>query len=374
MPNLKSQIINLKSQTDNSYPIYFSDSFDALAEKIAPFVKDKICAIVSNPVVWPLYGKEVATAIKNAGGNPVKTLLPDGEEHKNFSELEKLLEKFVENNLNRKSIVVALGGGVVGDLAGYAAASYMRGIPYIQIPTTLLAQVDSSVGGKTGVNLSLGKNLVGAFYQPKLVYINWNTLSTLLAREVRAGYAEVIKYGVISDADLFKLLEKQTAEVFKSFESSSLVVPGILGEIIKRCCKIKTEVVAEDEREHGLRAILNYGHTFAHAIEKLTNYTEFVHGEAVAIGMNAAAVYANKLGMCEADVINRQKMLIESAGLPTQFPKLETEEVIAEFYHDKKATASELKFILPAKIGKVKIIKNPDLAALKETITDCETE
>ena len=374
----KLQKVNLKSlshfsgdQIDNSYSIYFEKNFDALAEKLSPFVKDKICAIVSNPTVWPLYGDVVEKAIESAGGTPVKILLPDGEKFKNLSEFEILLENCVENNLSRNSLLIALGGGVVGDMTGYAAASYMRGIPFIQIPTTLLAQVDSSVGGKTGVNLSNGKNLVGAFYQTKLVFINYNTLKTLPIRELRAGYAEVIKYGIIADAGLFKKFEKYTADIFQNFKKSPPEIHEKLGEIIQLCCKIKAEVVAEDEREHGRRAILNYGHTFAHAIEKLTNYKKYVHGEAVAIGMHAAAVFANKLGMCDAELINRQKTLLESAGLPTQFPELQVEEVIATFYHDKKATASNLKFVLPTKIGEVKIVKNPDLDKLKETIAEC---
>jgi len=362
---------NIKCQINNGYSIYFEKSFDSLREKLSPFVKDKICAIVSNPIVWPLYGDVVAKAIEAAGGTPVKILLPDGEKFKNLSEIEKLLEKCVENNLSRKSLLIALGGGVVGDMTGFAAASYMRGIPFIQIPTTLLAQVDSSVGGKTGVNLANGKNLVGAFYQPKLVFINSESLKTLTIKELRAGYAEVIKYGIIADANLFELLENHTSNIFKNFEKTSPEIHEKLDEIIQICCKIKAEVVAEDEREHGRRAILNYGHTFAHAIEKLTNYKKYVHGEAVAIGMHAAAVFANKLGMCDKSLINRQKMLIESAGLPIQFPKLQVEEVIATFYNDKKATAKDLKFILPTKIGEVEIVKNPDLDKLKETIIEC---
>ncbi len=369
--NFKFQDVNLKSQINNSYSIYFEKSFESLAERLAPFVKNKICAIVSNPTVWPLYGNAVEKAVKIAGGSPVKILLPDGEKFKNLAEIETLLEKCVENNLSRKSLLIALGGGVVGDMTGFAAASYMRGIPFIQIPTTLLAQVDSSVGGKTGVNLSNGKNLVGAFYQPKLVFINSESLKTLPVRELRAGYAEVIKYGIIADANLFELLENHTSNIFKNFEKTPSEIHEKIGGIIQICCKIKAEVVAEDEREHGRRAILNYGHTFAHAIEKLTNYKKYVHGEAVAIGMHAAAVFANKLGMCDKSLINRQKMLIEAAGLPTQFPKLQVEEVIATFYHDKKATASDLKFVLPTRIGEVEIVKNPDLDKLKETIIEC---
>ena len=369
--NFKSQTVNLKSQINNSYLIYFEKNFDVLAEKLSPFVKDKICAIVSNPTVWPLYGNAIEKAVKTAGGTPVKSLLPDGEKFKNLNEIEILLEKCVENSLSRKSLLIALGGGVVGDMTGFAAASYMRGIPFVQIPTTLLAQVDSSVGGKTGVNLANGKNLVGAFYQPKLVFINSESLKTLPIKELRAGYAEVIKYGIIAEANLFELLEKYTSNIFKTFEKTPSDIHEKLGEIIQICCKIKAEVVAEDEREYGRRAILNYGHTFAHTIEKLTNYKKYVHGEAVAIGMHAAAVFAKKLGLCDNSLINRQKMLIESAGLPTQFPKLEIEEIIQAFYHDKKATAKDQKFILPTNIGEVEIVKNPNLDKLKETIIEC---
>ena len=360
--------INLK---ERSYPIHISSDFNALAEKIKPFAYEKKCCIVSNPTVWPLYGKQVTEAIKKTGAEVCYALIPDGEKYKNLAELERLLNEFVQQKLDRSSLLIALGGGIVGDVTGYAAASFMRGIPFVQIPTTLLAQVDSSVGGKTGVNLASGKNLVGAFYQPKMVYINHNTLTTLPESECRAGYAEVIKYGVINDAKLFGELEVETKDIFNALVAGTPGKASALPEIIKRCCEIKAEVVAQDERENGIRAILNYGHTFAHAIEMLTNYKQFVHGEAVAIGMHAAAVYANKLGMCNFELINRQRMLIEAAGLPTKFPELETEKVIEAFSHDKKTTAAGLKFVLPASIGKVEIVKNPDISALKETIDEC---
>ena len=314
----------------------------------------------------------MADVIKKSGAEVCHALIPDGEKYKNLTELEKLLNDLVQQKLDRSSLLIALGGGVVGDVTGFAATSFMRGIPFVQIPTTLLAQVDSSVGGKTGVNLSSGKNLVGAFYQPKMVYINWNILATLPERECRAGYAEIIKHGVINDAKLFAILEAETKNIFNELANGTPEKATAIPEIIKRSCEIKAEIVAEDEHERGIRAILNYGHTFAHAIEMLTNYKQFVHGEAVAIGMNAAAVLANKLGMCGDELINRQKMLIESAGLPTKFPAFDTEKVIEAFYRDKKTTSSELKFVLPTSIGEVEIIKNPDMSALKETIDECK--
>lgn len=356
---------------ERSYPIVITSDFNSLSEKIKPFANGKICCVITNSTIKQLYGDEVETAIKAAGAKLCFSLIPDGEEYKNLTEFEKLLNNLVKNNLDRKSLIVALGGGIVGDVAGFAAATFMRGIPFVQIPTTLLAQVDSSVGGKTGVNLSTGKNLVGAFYQPKLVFINWNTLATLPLRECRAGYAEIIKYGVIYDKSLFEKLEGVTKSIFNALEDKSPENANDLSEIIKRCCEIKADVVAKDERENGLRAILNYGHTFAHAIEMLTNYKKYVHGEAVAIGMHAAAVFARKLNMCDDELVNRQKMLIETAGLPTQFPELEVEQVFDAFYHDKKATVSGVKFVLPVEIGKVEIIKNPSSTLLKETIKEC---
>ncbi len=357
---------------ERSYPIHISSDFDMLTDKIKPFAQGKTCCIVSNPTIWPLYGEQVKNAIQKSGAEVCHALIPDGEKYKNLTELEKLLNELVQQKLDRSSLLIALGGGIVGDVTGFAAASFMRGIPFVQIPTTLLAQVDSSVGGKTGVNLVSGKNLVGAFYQPKMVFINWNILATLPERECRAGYAEVIKSGIIYDEQLFTILEAETRNIFNEFANGTPEKAPALSEIIKRCCEIKAEVVAEDEHERGLRAILNYGHTFAHAIEMLTNYKQFVHGEAVAIGMNAAAVLANKLGMCDSELINRQKMLIEAAGLPTKIPLFDTEKVIEAFYRDKKTTSSGLNFVLPTSIGKVEIIKNPDLSALSATIDECK--
>ena len=356
-----------------SYPIHFGDGFAGLAQALAPIVKGRACAIVSNPAVWPLYGTEVSAAVVAAGGAPQELLVPDGEQFKNLREFERLLEELAAIGLTRPDVLLALGGGVVGDLAGFTAAAYMRGIAFVQIPTTLLAQVDSSIGGKTGVNLAAGKNLAGAFYQPRAVYINWNTLATLPVRECRAGYAEVIKYSVIADAALFELLERETPAIFAAFDTMPPRVPAVLGAIIRRCCAIKAEVVAEDERETGRRAILNYGHTFAHSIETLTHYEVCAHGEAVAIGMHAAARLAVRLGLCDPSVAERQERLLQAAGLATRFPQLDPAQVIAAFARDKKARGAELRFVLPRRIGCVEVVSNPDSAALRETLEECMT-
>ena len=351
-----------------SYPIVFGDAFNDLASAATPVVGGRTCAIVSNPTVWALYGEQVADALRKAGATTTHALVPDGEEFKNMTELDRLLEHLAHCALDRTSVVAALGGGVVGDIAGFAAATYMRGIGCIQVPTTLLAQVDSSVGGKTGVNLDAGKNLVGAFHQPRLVYVNWATLATLPLRESRAGYAEVIKYGVIADAALFAQLEQATPALFDGLAARPPRIEPALGAIVRRCSEIKADVVSQDERESGLRAILNYGHTFAHAIEVLAGYRGIVHGEAVAMGMHAAAVFACALGLCSADMVRRQKALIEAAGLPTAFPDLPAEKVIEAFRHDKKTAGARLKFVLPREIGKVEIVTNPDQQLLRAAI------
>ena len=356
---------------DRSYQIVFSTSFDDLATALVPLVLNRSCAVVTNPTVWSLYGEEVVAAIRTARAKATHVFIPDGEQFKNMAELDRMLDQLAQQRLDRSAILVALGGGVVGDMAGFAAACYMRGIDYIQIPTTLLAQVDSSVGGKTGVNLESGKNLVGAFHQPRLVYVNWRTLATLPLREVRAGYAEVIKYGIIAAADLFARLENTTFAIVSGLAAKPPRVADALGDIIRRCCEIKADIVSRDERESNIRALLNYGHTFAHAIEMLTDYRTYVHGEAVAIGMHAAATLAYRLGLCSPELVIRQKLLIASAGLPVEFPDLPADTVIAAFQHDKKTAGSRLRFILPREIGLVDIVTEPDPAVVRQTIEEC---
>jgi 3-dehydroquinate synthase len=352
---------------ERSYPIHFAESFDPLADTLRPIVSERACAIVSCETVWDLYGTAIENAVSTAGGRPGHVLMPEGEAHKNLATLAHLHEELVGLELNRSSVLIALGGGIVGDVGGFAAATFMRGIPYVQVPTTLLSQVDSSVGGKTGVNLSQGKNLVGAFYQPRAVCINVTTLATLPAREFRAGYAEVIKYGFIADAGLVAELEQATEAIHAGFPD---IHPQLL-PLIRRCCAIKADVVARDEREGGLRAILNYGHTFAHAVETLTSYGTYVHGEAVAIGMHAAASYAVALGLCPPELVERQRVLLEQAGLPLRFPALPLDDVMAAFRRDKKATATSVRFVLPVDLGRVQIVSDPDEDILRDVLEQC---
>ena len=252
---------------ERSYDIVLGNSIlDGIGEELKAFHLSPKIAIVSNPTVFSLYGERVSDSIRNAGFDSFTVTIPDGEEHKNLATLQQIYNELLRYRLDRQSAVVALGGGVVGDIAGFAASTYMRGIPYIQVPTTLLAQVDSSVGGKTGVDHELGKNMIGAFWQPKLVWVDGDTLKTLPERQFRAGLAEVIKYGVIYDSELFAFLETNKDRIMNLDEEALI-------HIIKRSCEIKAGVVSQDEREAGLRAILNYGHTIGHAIETVTGYT-----------------------------------------------------------------------------------------------------
>ncbi|MCK5235682.1 MAG: 3-dehydroquinate synthase, partial [Deltaproteobacteria bacterium] len=272
-------------------------------------------AVVTNPTVGALYAETLMDSLKGAGIDPLLIEIPDGEEFKNLSEISKVYDRLLEEKFERSFPIVALGGGVIGDMTGFVAATYLRGVPYIQIPTTLLSQVDSSVGGKTGVNHPLGKNLIGAFYQPSLVLIDPDVLKTLDDRDYKAGLAEVIKYGVIRDETFFDFLS-DNIEVILDQESSSLI------SIIEKSCAIKAKIVSEDEREGGVRAILNMGHTFGHAIEKLSGYGTYKHGEAVSVGMVMAASLACKMGIAGAEVLERIKSLVISFGLPVEVDEI----------------------------------------------------
>jgi len=346
---------------ERSYDIVLGNSIlDGIGEELKAFHLSPKIAVVSNPTVFSLYGERISDSIRNAGFDLLTVTIPDGEEHKNLATLQQIYNELLRYRLDRKSAVVALGGGVVGDIAGFAASTYMRGIPYIQVPTTLLAQVDSSVGGKTGVDHELGKNMIGAFWQPKLVWVDGDTLKTLPERQFRAGLAEVIKYGVIYDSELFAFLEKNKDSIMNLNEEALI-------HIIKRSCEIKAGVVSQDEREAGLRAILNYGHTIGHAIETVTGYTRFLHGEAVAIGMHLEARLAEKLGLIPEDQAVRIKNLIESYGLPAEKPNdLKEQSLFLSMQLDKKAVAGELKFILPEKIGEVRIQEGISDKTLRE--------
>jgi 3-dehydroquinate synthase len=302
-------------------------------------------AIVSDRAVADLYLKPVEESLRQAGFETDVILLPAGEEHKNLAAVATIYDRLVAARFERRSALVALGGGVVGDVTGFAAASYLRGVPYVQVPTTLLAQVDSSVGGKTGVNHKEGKNLIGAFYQPRLVWIDVVALRSLPKREVVAGLAEVIKYGVIADAALFRRLEDKLDEILR-------LDSAMLTEIVAASCAIKAAVVAKDERESDLRAVLNFGHTVGHALEALTSYEKFLHGEAVAIGMVQAAAISVAEGACDRDSFERIRRLIVRAGLAADIPRdVSLPELVKYMEVDKKSSEGKIKFILCEGIG-----------------------
>jgi 3-dehydroquinate synthase len=348
---------------ERSYDIIIGSTIlDKLGENLKALNLSPNIAIVSNPTVFSLYGERVSESVKKTGFNVVTVTVPDGEEYKDLLRVQYIYDELLRNKLDRYSALIALGGGVIGDMTGFAASTYMRGISYVQVPTTLLAQVDSSVGGKTGVNHSLGKNMIGTFWQPGLVWIDVATLQTLPKREVLAGLAEVIKYGVIFDKGLFDFLETNRGMILNLDYNA-------LTHIIKRSCKIKAEVVAKDERESGLRAILNYGHTIGHAIETLTGYTQFLHGEAVAIGMYREAVLSHVLGFIGKEQVMRIKAVIDAYGLPSEMPpEVSADSLLASMQLDKKTVAGQLKFILPEKIGAVRIQKGISEKAIKESL------
>jgi 3-dehydroquinate synthase len=307
------------------------------------------CAIITDTNVAPRFAKAAAGSLRKAGFESALIIVPAGERAKSLKTVAACFDQLAAHRLERGSFIVALGGGVVGDLAGFVAATYLRGIAFVQVPTTLLAQVDSSVGGKVGVNLRAGKNLVGAFHQPRLVLCDLDTLRTLPAREFRAGLAEVIKYGVISDARLFRRLERDLGKLLEQD-------PKTLASVIARCCEIKADVVGRDETDAGPRAILNFGHTIGHAIENSVGYGRYLHGEAISLGqVGAAALSQELLGLASADVI-RIGNLLAAAGLPNRIrltPKLRR-SLLAAMRLDKKVSAGKVKFVLAERIGAVR--------------------
>ncbi|MEO5359016.1 MAG: 3-dehydroquinate synthase [Nitrospirota bacterium] len=337
---------------ERSYEITIANgAIDSLGERLLSFGFNKKIALISNTTVFPLYGAHVTESIEKAGFKVFPIIVPDAEEHKDLRHVEIVLGEMFKIGLDRKSALVALGGGVVGDLAGFAASIYMRGIGFIQVPTTLLSQVDSSVGGKTGVNHPVGKNMIGTFYQPRFVCIDIDTLRTLPARELHAGIAEVIKYGIIQDPELFTYL-KDNREKILSQDSAAL------RHIIHTSCRIKADVVSKDERESGLREILNYGHTAGHALETVTQYKKYLHGEAVAWGMYVEARIAAALSLLPLWILDEIKALIEGYALPVSMPKdIAPVSVVEAMNYDKKTVAGAIKFVLPTGIGSVKILK-----------------
>ncbi|MEK6603987.1 MAG: 3-dehydroquinate synthase [Nitrospirota bacterium] len=321
---------------------------DRVGEHLLPLAKSANAVVVTNTVVHRLYGSRLTRSLQSAGFRTSVICLPDGERTKSLRWVSAILNELVRRRYERQTMLLALGGGVVGDLAGFAAAVYLRGIPFVQVPTTLVAQVDSSIGGKTGVNHPLGKNLIGSFYQPQLVLSDPDVLQTLPAREYRAGLAEVIKYGVIADARFFKFLETEMHRIL-NFD------PPAVQHIVQSSSACKAAVVSEDEREGDRRRILNFGHTVGHALETVTKYRRYRHGEAVAIGMVVAARLAVQLGLADARVAARIHDLVCQAGLPDQLPPYPPSALLRAMRQDKKVRDRRIHFVLPDRIGHVSV-------------------
>lgn len=327
-----------------SYPIHIGAGLLARADIVLERLKAPMVAIVSNDTVAPLYLEILSNALRGKGVRVTEIILPDGESHKDWQTLNRIYDALLDNRCERATTILALGGGVVGDLAGFAAATYQRGVPFMQMPTTLLAQVDSSVGGKTGINHPRGKNMIGAFHQPRLVLADTDTLDTLPERELRAGLAEVIKYGLIRDASFFEWLELNVGKLLAR-DSEALTFA------IERSCANKAAVVAEDENEAGVRALLNLGHTFGHAIEAGLGYGRWLHGEAVAAGTVMAAELSRRLGWLSDSDCARIAALLERTGLPTAGPALGADRYLDLMALDKKVEAGKLRLILLKRIG-----------------------
>jgi len=343
---MQSLTVNLG---DRSYPIHLGVRLLERAGELLrqAGLRGKV-AVVTNPTVAQLYLDSLDEALHQAGFEVAPILVPDGEEHKNLKSLAAIYDRLIAERLERKACIVALGGGVIGDLAGFAAATYLRGVPYVQVPTTLLAQVDSSVGGKTAVNHDDGKNLIGAFYQPKLVLIDIAVLRSLPRRELIAGLAEVIKYGIIEDAALFSMLEQSIDKIIGLNQE-------MLTRIIAASCSIKARVVEADEREDDYRAVLNFGHTIGHALEAATGYRKFLHGEAVGVGMVKAAALSVNQRFCDAASLKRVMALIQKAGLPVEIPpEVAPQSLIQAMEIDKKVAGGKIKFIMCEGIGKTR--------------------
>jgi len=347
---------------DRSYPILIGEQLLARADLILPHLAQKQVAIVTNTTVAPLYLDTLRLALEAQDVKVVPIVLPDGEAYKTAETLNQIYDALLSNRCERKTTLIALGGGVIGDLTGYAAATYLRGVPFIQVPTTLLAQVDSSVGGKTGINHPLGKNMIGAFYQPQLVLADTLTLNTLPDRELSAGLAEVIKYGLIGDLAFFAWLEHNMAALLARD-------PAALAYAIHRSCEDKAKVVAADEREGGIRALLNLGHTFGHAIESGMGYGNWLHGEAVAAGTLLAADLSRRMGWLSATDVERTRQLFELAGLPVIAPDLGVAKYLDLMGLDKKVEGGKIRFILLRAIGDGVVTADVPEALLKETLT-----
>jgi 3-dehydroquinate synthase len=371
-PLKKSEIVRIEF-AERSYNIHIGASLLDDFGIFEGLPKASVAVIVTNTTIAPIYAARLQASLLGRYKTIHTIVLPDGEAYKTWQTLNLIFDDLLKHSCDRKTTLFALGGGVVGDMTGFAAASYMRGVPFVQVPTTLLAQVDSSVGGKTGINHPLGKNMVGAFYQPQLVLCDLNTLNSLPTRELSAGLAEVIKYGPIADMVFFDWIEA-------NIDALLTRDPVALAHAVKRCCEIKAYVVGQDEREAGLRAILNFGHTFGHAIEAGLGYGAWLHGEAVGCGMVMAAQLSQRLGLVDAAFVKRLTSLIKKAGLPTVAPNLaptsatntqtNADRYLELMRVDKKAEASEIKFILINQPGQCVVQTAPD-ALVREVIAAC---
>lgn len=348
---------------DRSYPIYIGSELLSNPDLYAPHIHGKQVMIVTNDVVAPIYLEDIKKALKGYRVDTV--ILPDGESHKDLTTLNKIFDALLEHRHNRTTTLIALGGGVVGDMTGFAAASYQRGVNFIQVPTTLLSQVDSSVGGKTGVNHPLGKNMIGAFHQPQAVIADTDTLETLPLAEMAAGMAEVIKYGLICDSDFYDWLQESVASLISGDAE-------LLAEAIYRSCENKAKVVSQDEREGGIRAILNLGHTFGHAIEAHQGYGSWLHGEAVGAGMMMAVDLSARLGALSDGQVLKLRRLLQAAHLPVEGPKdMSCDDYISRMAVDKKVLDGTLRLVLLKQIGEAYVTSDVPSSLLLETLMAC---
>ena len=356
---MQTLIVSLE---ERSYPIHIGCGLLAQSKLLLPHLKQKKVVVVTNTTVGPLYLERLSRTLNEIGVAVIPVILPDGEEYKHWETLNLIFDALLRNHCERNTTLIALGGGVIGDMGGFAASCYQRGMPFIQVPTTLLSLVDSSVGGKTAINHPLGKNMIGAFYQPKLVLADISTLDTLPDRELKAGLAEVIKYGLIRDPDFFEWLENNIEKLLARDKEA-------LSYAVHRSCANKAEVVAADERETGERALLNLGHTFGHAIETGLGYGEWLHGEAVAAGTLIAAELSCRLGWLTAESVSRIENLFVRAGLPVKGPKLEVSRYIELMRHDKKVQDGKLRLVLLKKIGQAIISDQASEAEIAGSIS-----
>lgn len=344
----------------NAYDICIDTGMQCFEEYLKPLTEGRRLLVVSDSIVFPLHGEKVVEVLKKFDSSVFRYIMPAGEKSKQIDEVSRIYQFMLEKNFEREDLIVALGGGVVGDVAGFVASTYCRGIPFIQMPTTLLSQVDSSVGGKVGINFNHVKNVIGSFYQPHIVCINLEFLRTLPLRQIRNGLAEIVVHAIIANEDLFTYLEQNVERVFR-LETESL------GYLVGLNCSIKRDVVVQDEYDKGIRAILNFGHTIGHAVEGVANY-QLLHGEAVSVGIIGAIKLARRLSMLSEETYNRIAGLLQKIGLPLKVHGVRAEDIYAKMLNDKKRSATQLRFVLPTRIGNVEIVEFSDKKVIMEII------